>query len=285
MVKDTCTVVVGNIKGGVGKTTVTILLARYLALSGKKVMVIDADPQGTATAHAYQEIERDTYGVPLKGLHKMLESYLKGGRIDIASFIANTVSVDEGDDESFLLLPNSLVSGDYEQVLRDKGLFQTIFPAIVKSAVESFYPDYVLVDCPPYVNSYFLSALSAGDAIVTPVETTFQSLPGVFKVLEVVEQYRAWNVTKIERSDIVLVPNKVQRSIESREVLGILSRSEQTRDLLIQSRIPHTIGVNKVFVRKMKLRELLNNENSPAARVSEALVEIVVRLQNIKARR
>nr|WP_297445220.1 ParA family protein [Desulfurobacterium sp.] len=114
-------IAVANIKGGVGKTTLSVMLSRFLAYRGKRVLLIDADPQGTASLHATKELEWDENGYLIRGLHRLVEVIIAGLEPTENVVRENMYAIVDPMDEAFYLLPNCLESSDYDLKVRTTG--------------------------------------------------------------------------------------------------------------------------------------------------------------------
>ena len=163
-------ITVANQKGGCGKTTTTVNLAAYLALNGKKTLLVDLDPQGSSTRHlGLNELDKTMYDVLMKGL-------------DIKALIRNTMvpGLDIAPTNNFLgkaelELATKLTAR--ESVLRPK-----------LRALDSY--DYVLIDTPPTLGFLTLNALVASDMVLIPIQTQFFALMGLSMILDLLELIR-----------------------------------------------------------------------------------------------
>jgi chromosome partitioning protein len=154
-----------NQKGGVGKTTTVVSLATYLALDGRKVLVVDVDPQGNATSGL--GIDRDSVG-----------------RSVYDALLADAVVVDcirptAIDNLSILPSDRSLAGAEVELVPapgRERRLKQVL------SATEDAY-DYVFLDCPPSLGLLTVNALTAAHSVLIPLQCEYYALEGLSQLM------------------------------------------------------------------------------------------------------
>lgn len=152
---------IANRKGGVGKTTTTVNVATAMAATGKKVLVIDLDPQGNAST---------SMGVDKKG--SMASSYeVLIGEAKLSQAVVWT------EVPNFSIVPSSpdLAGAEIELVDMDNREY-ALKKALVKDAVNY---DYVLIDCPPSLSLVTINALVAADAVIVPLQCEFLALEGI----------------------------------------------------------------------------------------------------------
>ena len=243
---------VGNIKGGVGKTALSILLAHYFSLRNKRVLLVDADPQGTASEHIIDFLPLDEHGILLKGFHNLLKIYMSGKPLTAREVRNNLIPFAEIIDESFWVLPNCIESSEYDFSLREKGIQDGLFVRLL-AAVEMDF-DFVIIDCPPYISSFLQAGIAVSSTLLIPCEATLQSYPGVIKMLSIIDSYRNWGKCFVK--NVFIVPTKVQRTKESFRVLKTL-RSEFS-EYVIDSYLPYSVLVNRVYSRELSVKEIIS---------------------------
>lgn len=161
-------IAVTNQKGGVGKTTTAINLAHQLAKAGKKVLLIDLDPQGNATSGL---------GVDKSGLtlHEVLL-----GKVEFSKAIRPTAY------QNLSILPTNATLATLETEIaasRDRALR-------LKKALSGADFDIILIDCPPSLGLLTVNALTAANSILIPVQTEYYALEGLGQLLETMKLVR-----------------------------------------------------------------------------------------------
>ena len=167
------TLAITNQKGGVGKTTTCVNLAASLAANGKKVLLVDLDPQGNATTGSgidKAHLKHSIYHVLLgeKTLKEVVVTSEKGG-FDVAP-------------------SNRELAGAEVELVNEMARETRLKQAISKIAVQY---DYVLLDCPPALNLVTVNALTAAHSVMIPMQCEYYALEGLSDLVNTIKKVRA----------------------------------------------------------------------------------------------
>ncbi len=159
-----------NQKGGVGKTTTNINLAACLALKGKKIVILDIDPQGNTTSGV---------GISKKGLEKTTYEILVDDHMNPKEAIISTGV------KNLDIIPASvqLAGAEIELVKLDRRE-RRLKKAI--DAIKDNY-DYIFIDCPPSLGLLTINSLTAVDSVLIPIQCEFYALEGVSQLMSTIE--------------------------------------------------------------------------------------------------
>ena len=210
-----------NQKGGVGKTTTTINLAASLAEYGRKVLIVDFDPQGAATAGL---------GVNGNDLDATIYNVLLDRNVNVEQVIHPTAIA--GMD----LVPANIDLSAAEiqmvnEVAREMALARALHPVSDKY-------DVILIDCQPSLGLLTVNALTAAHGVMIPMETEFFDLRGVALLVETIEKVRDRLNPKL-KIDGILATMVDTRTLHSREVMERLQ--EAFGDRVYQTVIRRTV--------------------------------------------
>ncbi|MEI6462809.1 MAG: ParA family protein [bacterium] len=187
-----------NQKGGVGKTTTTVNLGVYLALHGKKVLIVDIDPQSNLTSGlGYKEKvnERDENAKGEIKKHPTIYNILIDKATISQSFLATRF-------KNLFLVPSSidLAGAEIELVsmMNREGLLKKVL-----DKVKSQY-DFILIDCPPSLGLLTINAFSASDKIIIPVQCEYYALEGLGQLVETINLVKNNLNNSLELAGVVM---------------------------------------------------------------------------------
>ena len=171
------TIAVINQKGGVGKTTTVINLAAGLTMKGKKILVIDLDPQGNATTGLglsnTENSELTIYSV-LNG-NKKISEVIQSTKFENLNLVSSNVDLSGLEVET---------AGDERRafILKDQ------ITAYLNTSGASY--DYVLLDCPPSLSLLTIMALVSTNSLIVPLQTEFFALEGLTQLMKTIDRIK-----------------------------------------------------------------------------------------------
>lgn len=163
---------VANQKGGVAKTTTAVNLAACLAAAGRRILLVDIDPQGNATSGLgldKESLEHCIYDVLINNLP--VDMITRSTEIEGLSVVPATIQLAGAEIE--------LVTAISREVKLKKAL----------TAVRDSY-DFMIIDCPPSLGLLTLNALTAADSIIIPIQCEYYALEGLGQLMNTVELVR-----------------------------------------------------------------------------------------------
>ena len=221
------TISVINQKGGCGKTTVAINLAAAFGEMGKRVLLIDLDPQSHASIglNVYtDEVVQTTYDLLMNPRAKI---------IDVALKINNCLDI----------IPSSPVLSAIEQELSGRPARETRLISKLTVAKDAY--EYAIIDSPPNVGLLTFNALIAAAEIIIPVDPSFFSLQGLRKLRETLELLE--QETKHKIAVHVLMNNVEKRTLFCRDIITELERMHGS--VLMDTLISHSVRYKEAALR------------------------------------
>ena len=220
-------VAIANQKGGVGKTTTTINLAAALAEAGKRILVVDLDPQGNASTGLGIEVEDrelTTYDLLLDD--SLPQDVIQRTETDGLLIVPATVDLSSADIELFSNEKRSFLLHD----------------ALRQPAMDQFEFDYILIDCPPSLNLLTVNAMIAAHSVLVPLQSEFFALEGLSQLMLTIREVRQSGNKELRIEGVLLTMydrrNNLSQQVESdaRSNLG---------DLVFQTVIPRNVRVSE----------------------------------------
>lgn len=158
-----------NQKGGVGKTTTNVNLSACIAIKGKKVLIIDIDPQGNTTSG---------FGIDKNSTEYNIYDALMGDE-DIKKCIVNT------DYENIDIVPSNVQLAGAEIELTGMSEREYKFKRIINQIREDY--DYIFVDCPPSLGLLTINSLTGVDSVIIPIQCEYYALEGVSQLMNTIQ--------------------------------------------------------------------------------------------------
>lgn len=157
-----------NQKGGVGKTTTCVNVATYMALMGKKILILDIDPQGNATTAV--------------GINKTKELKTVYDLIDGASSYEDVIQPTIVDN--LYIIPSTVDLAGAEVELIQIPQREKVIKRILDEIKVSY--DFILIDCPPSLGLITVNALTAADSVIIPMQCEFFSMEGITQLMNTI---------------------------------------------------------------------------------------------------
>nr|WP_210732261.1 AAA family ATPase [Cellulomonas denverensis] len=214
-----------NQKGGVGKTTTTINLAAALAEYGRKVLIVDFDPQGAASVGL---------GVNPHELDRTVYDLLVDRHVDIHELIRPTGT--DSLEGSLDLLPANIDLSAAEVQLVSEVARESILSRVLRPVMDDY--DVILIDCQPSLGLLTVNALTAAHGVLIPLECEFFALRGVALLVETIEKVRDRLNPRLE-VDGILATMYDPRTLHAREVVARVH--EAFGDVLLHTVIGRTV--------------------------------------------
>lgn len=161
-----------NQKGGVGKTTTAINLAAYVAKEGRRVLLVDFDPQGNATSG---------YGIEKNQLKTTCYDVLMGDAVATQAILPTVI-------DNLSILPSNIDLAGAETDLVNMPSRESALKRAL-SAIKNDY-DYIFIDCPPSLGLLTLNALVSSDSVIIPIQSEFFALEGLSQLMYTIKIVR-----------------------------------------------------------------------------------------------
>ncbi|MCC8137956.1 MAG: AAA family ATPase [Clostridiales bacterium] len=214
------TIVVANQKGGVGKTTTTINLSAAIAETGKKVLVVDMDPQGNTTSGLgvdKENTEKTVYQLLLGEI--TLEECLNKNIFDNLSLIPSNINLSGAEIE---------LIGIEEKEYLLKNVLDT---------VKSDY-DFILIDCPPSLNMLTINSMCAGDTVLVPIQCEYYALEGLSQLIHTIDLVKERLNPEIEIEGVVFTMYDARTNLSLQVVENVKENLNQN---IYKSIIPRNV--------------------------------------------
>tara|TARA_B110000503_G_C7157061_1_gene417810 strand:+ start:1269 stop:2084 length:816 start_codon:yes stop_codon:yes gene_type:complete len=225
--KHTKIIAIANQKGGVGKTTTTINLCAALAEQGRRVLLVDLDPQGNAST-----------GLGIGNDKRDLTTY----DLILGDTSPNDIIQPTGVENLYIIpATTDLSSADIELTANEKRSF-LLRDALRQPAIDALDLDYILIDCPPSLNILTVNAMVASDSVLVPLQAEFFALEGLSQLMTTVREVRQTANQSLRIEGIVLTMydrrNNLSQQVED-------DARENLRDLVFKTIIPRNVRLSE----------------------------------------
>lgn len=213
-----------NQKGGVGKTTTAVNLASAVGICGKKVLLIDADPQGNTTSG---------YGINKNGLENNTYRLLLGdAKAENSVIHTEFKNVD--------IIPSSIDLAAAEVDLISIEHREAQLKTAISPLREKY--DYIFIDCPPSLGLITINALNASDTVLVPIQCEYFALEGLSQLMASIRQIKRLYNPTIEIEGIVLTMYDGRLNLTSQVVAEI---KKYFSDKLYKTAIPRAVRLSE----------------------------------------
>ncbi|MCB0661184.1 MAG: ParA family protein [Saprospiraceae bacterium] len=243
-----------NHKGGVGKTTSTINIGAGMVELGKRVMLIDLDPQANLTVSL--GIPRQKYSIyeSLRGESELVPYQVKDG-FDV---VISTLDL----------------SGAEMELINEAGR-EFILRELLAPVMEEY--DYIIIDCPPSLGLLTLNALTSSQYVLIPLQTEFLALQGVAKIKQVIDKVR-FRLNKSLQIGGVIATMYDNRKILNRDVVETIKK--YFGDKVFETMIRDNVALAEAPAQRKDIFEY--NKNSSGAEDYLALCkELITRTEQV----
>ena len=202
-------IAIANQKGGVGKTTTSINLSTCIAAKGKKVLVVDIDPQGNTTSG---------YGIEKNDLDNTIYELMLGD-CSIEDCIIKDVI------ENISILPSNvnLAAAEIELIGVDKKEY------ILKNEIDWVKDryDYIIIDCPPSLSLLTVNAMTTADSVLVPIQCEYYALEGLSQLIHTVNLVKERLNPNLEMEGVVFTMYDSRTNLSAQVVENVKSHLNQ----------------------------------------------------------
>ena len=214
-------IAIANQKGGVGKTTTAINLSACLAEAGKRVLVIDIDPQGNTTSG---------FGIDKDELENTVYELM----LDECSIRESMVDVDRIPNMKVIPSNVNLAGAEIELL----GINEKEY--ILKNAVDYIADDfdYIMIDCPPSLNMLTVNAMTTADSVLVPIQCEYYALEGISQLIHTIDLVQQRLNDKLTINGVVFTMYDARTNLSS-DVVDTVKNNLQTT--IYQTIIPRNV--------------------------------------------
>lgn len=215
---------ISNQKGGVGKTTTSINLSSFLASRGKKVLLVDIDPQGNAGSGL---------GIDINQMENTSYEVLIGE-------VSATEAIQKTGIENLSMIPSNInLSGaEIDLMSEERKEFR------LKEALKSIRPrfDFIIIDCPPSLGVLTVNALCASDSVMITLQTEYFALEGLTQLMKIISLVQENLNTSLELEGVVLTMYDKRTNLANQVASDV---REYFKDKVYKTMIPRNIKLGE----------------------------------------
>ena len=234
-------IAISNQKGGVGKTTTTVNLGIGLARQGKKVLLIDADPQGSLTA-SLGYVEPDEIGTTLATI---MMSIINEKEFEITDGILHH-------KENVDLLPANIELSALEVTMGNVMSRELIMKEYIE-AVRTEY-DYILIDCMPSLGMLTINALASVDAVIIPVQAAYLPVKGLEQLIRTIGKVRR-QLNKQLKIGGILITMVDNRTNYARDISDLIFDTYGNQIKIFPQSIPFSVRAAEISAEGISIFE------------------------------
>lgn len=246
-------IAITNQKGGVGKTTTSTNLSACLAELGKKVLVVDIDPQGNATSGLgieKNELENTIYDLFIGECE--LDECLQKNTLENLSVLPSNVNLSGAEID--------LIGVEHREYILKKKL----------ESIKDDY-DYIIIDCPPSLNILTVNALSAADSVLVPIQCEYYALEGLSQLIYTINLVKKRLNPELKMEGVVFTMYDARTNLSLEVVENVKSNLKQT---IYKTIIPRNIKLAEAPSRGMPIN--IYDPKSAGAESYRLLAEEVI---------
>lgn len=239
-----------NQKGGVGKTTTCVNMAAYLSKAGRKVLLVDLDPQGNATTglgFSKSALKKSVYNVLIE--EEEVKDNILGTEL-----------------ENLFILPANIDLAGAEVELVYKKSREKVLKAALDKEKRNY--DYILIDCPPSLGLITINALAAADSVIIPIQSEYYALEGLSQLMNTISLVRQ-HLNKSLKVEGVVLTMYDGRSLISKQISAEIKKYFTKK--LYEIVIPRNVRLSEAPSHGKPI--LLHDPKCMGARAYSALTE------------